>query len=348
MGNEALCQAEFSGQPQTGKALLETTELIFRPNDGSKPVKIPFSTIKSAKAQNGELQLRTAIGPIRFTLGPTAEKWCHKILHPKTRSEKLGLKPGVNVSLLGSFDQEFLKELRDTKASLHKGKINAASDLIFLSHQLHKAPDVCSQQSSEIDQRLDRPLDRLPKRKKRNHRERCPIHRPRVRPERRKGRRLLRNPHRPEIRPPTRSTLASDDLGRRTDTCNGRSSSHDFNCGYHPNVSDLLEVRGLNVELPTPAGWIRPVNDVSLRIDAGESLGLVGESGSGKTMMALALMGLLPVGARVSGEAILSGDIKLPGRTNSIWRTTSYRQCVQLPAMQPVVVQTRRERTLPT
>ena len=133
MGNEALCQAEFSGQPQTGKALLETTELIFRPSDGSKSVKIPFSTIKSAKAQNGELQLHTADGPVRFTLGPTAEKWCHKILHPKTRSEKLGLKPGVNVSLLGSFDQEFLKELRDTKAIPHKGKINAASDLIFLS-----------------------------------------------------------------------------------------------------------------------------------------------------------------------------------------------------------------------
>jgi hypothetical protein len=144
MGNEALCQAEFSGQPQTGKALLETTELIFRPTDGSKPVKIPFSTIKSAKAQNGELQLHTANGPILFTLGPTAEKWCHKILHPKTRSEKLGLKPGVNVSLLGSFDQEFLKELRDTKAILHKGKINAACDLVFLSADStkHLAPAV--------------------------------------------------------------------------------------------------------------------------------------------------------------------------------------------------------------
>ena len=70
MGNEALCQAEFSGQPQTGKALLETTELIFRPSDGSKPVKIPFSTIKSAKAQNGELQLHTATAP---SVSPSAQ-----------------------------------------------------------------------------------------------------------------------------------------------------------------------------------------------------------------------------------------------------------------------------------
>ena len=61
------------------------------------------------------------------------------------------------------------------------------------------------------------------------------------------------------------------------------------------------------MELPTAQGWVRPVNDVSLRIGAGECLGLVGESGSGKTMLSLVLMGLLPVGARISGEAWLHG-----------------------------------------
>jgi oligopeptide/dipeptide ABC transporter ATP-binding protein len=70
-------------------------------------------------------------------------------------------------------------------------------------------------------------------------------------------------------------------------------------------MNELLKVRGLSVELPTAAGWVRPVNDVSLRIAPGESLGLVGESGSGKTMLSLALMGLLPPGARVQGEAWL-------------------------------------------
>jgi oligopeptide/dipeptide ABC transporter ATP-binding protein len=73
-------------------------------------------------------------------------------------------------------------------------------------------------------------------------------------------------------------------------------------------MTALLEVRGLTVELPTPAGWVRPVNEVSLSIGAGESLGLVGESGSGKTMLSLALMGLLPPGARVSGEAKLAAQ----------------------------------------
>jgi len=67
----------------------------------------------------------------------------------------------------------------------------------------------------------------------------------------------------------------------------------------------MLEVRGLTVELPTPGGWVRPVSDVSFALGEGETLGIVGESGSGKTMLSLALMGLLPPGARTSGEAWL-------------------------------------------
>jgi len=88
-------------------------------------------------------------------------------------------------------------------------------------------------------------------------------------------------------------------------------------------MSDLLETRSLTVELPTPSGWVRPVNDVSLRIAEGESLGLVGESGSGKTMLSLALMGLLPPGARVSGEATLAADAsprKLMALSEREWR----------------------------
>jgi oligopeptide/dipeptide ABC transporter ATP-binding protein len=66
-----------------------------------------------------------------------------------------------------------------------------------------------------------------------------------------------------------------------------------------------LDIRGLTVELPTTSGWIRPVNDVSFTLAAGETLGIVGESGSGKTMLSLALMGLEPHGARTTGEAWL-------------------------------------------
>ncbi|MBZ5702425.1 MAG: ABC transporter ATP-binding protein [Acidobacteriia bacterium] len=98
---------------------------------------------------------------------------------------------------------------------------------------------------------------------------------------------------------------------------------------YDGRVDKLLEVRGLTVELATAAGWVRPVNGVSLGIGAGEALGLVGESGSGKTMLALALMGLLPEGARVGGEARLDGQFSgknLAGLGERDWRAVRGRE----------------------
>src|SRR5256885_13033276 len=92
MGNESNCKVRFGKQQSEGKALLETSEILFR---GDFRLKIPFSTIKSAKAVNGELRLQTAEGLAVFHLGATAEKWCDKILHPKSRIEKLGVKPGA-------------------------------------------------------------------------------------------------------------------------------------------------------------------------------------------------------------------------------------------------------------
>jgi hypothetical protein len=133
MGNQKTCLFRSADTHQTGTALLETSELIFRPQDGSQRLKIPFSTITSAKTHDGELQLQTSSGPLSFTLGPDAEKWCHKILHPKTRIEKLGIKPESKVTLQGPFDSSFLKELRAAAKEITETKIDSASDVVFLS-----------------------------------------------------------------------------------------------------------------------------------------------------------------------------------------------------------------------
>jgi peptide/nickel transport system ATP-binding protein len=69
----------------------------------------------------------------------------------------------------------------------------------------------------------------------------------------------------------------------------------------------LLEVADLSIDLPTRDGVRRIVRQASFTLERGQTLGIVGESGSGKTMTALALLGLLPVGATVSGSIGFEG-----------------------------------------
>jgi oligopeptide/dipeptide ABC transporter ATP-binding protein len=76
----------------------------------------------------------------------------------------------------------------------------------------------------------------------------------------------------------------------------------------------VLEVRDLRVEIDTPGGRIRPVDDVSLTLDAGEALGLVGESGSGKSLTLRAILGLLPRRAQVTGGSVLLDGEALAGK----------------------------------
>ncbi|WP_307808272.1 ABC transporter ATP-binding protein [Streptomyces oryzae] len=68
----------------------------------------------------------------------------------------------------------------------------------------------------------------------------------------------------------------------------------------------LLRVRELSVRFRTRGGRdIAAVSEVSFDLAAGECLALVGESGCGKSVLASALLGLLPANARTSGSALL-------------------------------------------
>ena len=74
-------------------------------------------------------------------------------------------------------------------------------------------------------------------------------------------------------------------------------------------AAPILEVEGLSVAIPVPAGTLRPVQEVGFRVTRGHTLAIVGESGCGKSLTSLALMNLLPPRAeRTAGRLALDGQ----------------------------------------
>ena len=84
-------------------------------------------------------------------------------------------------------------------------------------------------------------------------------------------------------------------------------------------MTPLLQIEDLHVWFDIEDGpELHAVQGVSLSLAAGERLGLVGESGCGKTTTALAVLGLLPPTASVSGGVLLEGkDLLATARTAS-------------------------------
>jgi hypothetical protein len=88
----------------------------------------------------------------------TAQKWCEKILHPKTRIEKLGIKAATRVSLIGfeNHDEEFVKELQSAKAAITSAKVGLPKDCdcIFLridtKKQLGQVAKIAKQMSGAV------------------------------------------------------------------------------------------------------------------------------------------------------------------------------------------------------
>jgi hypothetical protein len=127
MGSEAVCRVSYKDEASEGKALLETSELLFR---GAFRLKIPFAQIATLEATGGELRIGYDGGTAVFELGRDAEKWAEKIRNPRGLLDKLGVKPGMTVSVLGVEDDAFLSQLC-SRAGEPSSTLRAESDLVF-------------------------------------------------------------------------------------------------------------------------------------------------------------------------------------------------------------------------
>lgn len=105
-------------------------------------------------------------------------------------------------------------------------------------------------------------------------------------------------------------------------------------------MSSLLQVTDLAVTFPTDTERVAAVRGIGYHVDPGEVVAMVGESGSGKSAAAMAVMGLLPEYATVSGSVRLAGSelLGLPDTEMSRFRGKTVGMVFQDPmsALTPV------------
>ncbi len=126
MGREARCAVSHDGQEAEAKALLETDELIVR---SPFRLTVPRAGIRSATAAGEALEVVYDGGALTLRLGEReAAKWAADIANPRTLADKLGVKPGQRVRLVGAADAE-LTELVGAGQQVADGE----ADVVFLA-----------------------------------------------------------------------------------------------------------------------------------------------------------------------------------------------------------------------
>lgn len=130
MGKEAACAARQGGVRAEGKAHLDTGEVVFR-----APVlriRIPRKDISAIRAEDGVLTLAYGGGEASFELGAQAARWAEELRNPRTRADKLGVKPGQRARLQGVTDALLVEELASRGVEVVASPAAKGLDLVFL------------------------------------------------------------------------------------------------------------------------------------------------------------------------------------------------------------------------
>jgi hypothetical protein len=120
MGSVATTTLKIGRQSYGGTALLETDELRFR---GDTRLRIALRDVIAVSVKDGVLRVEHTNGVACFVLGDAAERWAEKIRSPRTLADKLGVKRGMRVAVMGVVDEGVLADLAAKGVELVNGSI---------------------------------------------------------------------------------------------------------------------------------------------------------------------------------------------------------------------------------
>jgi hypothetical protein len=129
MGAEVTCQACWNGRDARVKARLETD--VLRVRSAELKLDLVCRDLSRVGASDGVLSVSNKGGTLTLAIGSAATKWAEKIVHPPSRGDRLGVKPGWRVSVVGEIDRAFTSELKRRVARLSVGRVLERSNAIF-------------------------------------------------------------------------------------------------------------------------------------------------------------------------------------------------------------------------
>jgi hypothetical protein len=128
MGREAKCTCRLDGKEAAGTVLLESQDLVLRAFHRT----IPLAEIGALEVRGGVLHVAFGAHRAELELGTDAEKWAQAIRFPKGLLDKLGVKPGLDVAVVGLDAPEFLADLERRVGAVAR-TATRNHDLVFVA-----------------------------------------------------------------------------------------------------------------------------------------------------------------------------------------------------------------------
>jgi len=139
MGREARCAVQVHGNDHVERAgearlHLDTDELVVSgPAHSGLRVRIPRAAIRDVDADGGIVHVRWDDGRLALHLGAQSDAWAAALREPpKPVIDKLGVKPGMTVSVVGVTDDALVAQIGDRAAEVAVGTLAPASHVILL------------------------------------------------------------------------------------------------------------------------------------------------------------------------------------------------------------------------